>query len=1150
MKKVAVTIPQQEWGTIKTKYPSDSLFVRLDELTGGSKNFDSTVKGILTKRPGGINYNPTTFSSPPKDQFEAIFTDGVHHLLIVEGGNLRFSSGGGTFSLVTAGYSTLGNFEFAVYQDRVYFGNGIDSPQVYDRTTPYGGVAYTVPQTKVMGAQAPSTAPTAPAAGAAGGAVPAGAHTYKVTFLYYDSEESNGSAASGVCTVVNPNNTVNLTAVPVGGYGVTARKIYRDDNDGVYRLVGTISNNTATTFSDTASTGTALIPTTNDVPPSFKYIQVHLDRTWIAGIPGDPSSLRFSEAGLPDIFPSANDILCNPEDPITALAVYDNKVWVFNRNSIGRILGRTRDTFQYAELPGSVGCVDNRSIQVRTINGVPTLMWLSDKGIYGTNGSSVEYLSDPIEDLVNLNIQQATQVKGQNAQTSQIHFQAGTASPGIDLTSSPGTITTANPRRVWDDEADWEGASSQTNVATNSGNVIKVPVKHSPAFSAGTHNNTVEASNTLRTPQATNNDGVSSSIFFYSTIASNGNYTKLGEKFTFPRGGTISSARAYVSTAHNIAQAAITVWADSGGLPGSVLFQGPFQDFGPTSNTLGVVASGAISVPVSAGQSIWIGATYAFGAGGLLGNGSASSSGTFNSNFFATYTGVVRSFNGTWSQPTTSGSGTQSTSVEYTFTHSPVATSGLWIGPTYDSLSDSAVAATIEHTGTFASGTASVTTVEASNNADMSSASTQSFNSLNGSTAVSLSNKRYWRIKIALSAGDDIATAAIGLPTLRFSTTGTWISEVIDHTTDITALNSLTAVTTVPSGTSVTLEISTSADNITYSAFTALGSAVAQRYSKVRITMTATSDDVTTPTVTSARLTWTLVSNLISSVIDTGSTPAGWDVFQAQFATNGGTVVFHMRTAATSGGLGAATFVTVTNGSFPTNTPLQFVQWRATLTSTADTVPTVDSVTVNWFIALVSSIRVASLFFNRSYYLAAAEFNQTTNNIVLVFDGEGKWRTYRGVTINTFSLFFNDPYYGSSVEGRIVRFLSGATDQGSAIEMVAETKAIDFGDMEHNKVGRKVYLKGKNTGAVYSVFMSFDEGTTYNQMIDADTGLSTFTSSSSGSRFRRRFQLNFELGQATAGKTVKIKVVENTTASAEIDEIKLEAWIRQGELVN
>jgi hypothetical protein len=973
-----------------------------------------------------------------------------------------------------------------------------------------------------MGAQVPSSAPTF-AADTAGGSVPAGGHTYKVTFLYYDSEESNGGPASALHTVVNPNNTVNLTAIPIGGYGVTARKIYRDDNDGVYRLVGTVSNNTATTFSDTASTGTALIPDSNNVPPSFKYIVAHLDRTWIAGIPGDPSSLRFSEAGLPDIFPSANDILCNPEDPITALVVYDKKVWVFNRNSIGRILGSTRDTFQYVPLPGSVGCVDNRSIRVRTIEGIPTLVWLSDKGFYGSNGSSVEYLSDPIEDLVNLNIQQATQVKGQNAQTTQAHFSAGTASPGIDLATLPGTITTPNPRRLWDDEADWEGGSSLTNIATNLNNQLRVPTLHNPTFSAGSHANTQEISGTLRTPVSTDFTGETTGPLY---LMNPPDFVPayVASSFVPPRSGTF--------TANNTFRGATdiqTVWSDAGGSPGSVLASAP----GGTP----------LVVNLSGGTRYWYG-IHATG-GGLFG--------VIFSWFFPSWptegTTKKSADGSTWSS-VVQGAFISSSTISYSFSATAIATAGLWTGPTYDSLSDSAVAASVEHSGSFPAGTSSTTTVEASNDSTFGSGViSQAFNNLNGSTAVSLSGKRYWRLKIALQTTDNRFTAQIGPTILRFSTTGTWISEAIDHTTDITALNSLTFVTSVPGGTTATIEIATSADNMTYSSFTSLGSAVVQRYSKVRIILTTTGDNATTPTVTSARLNWTLVSNLVSSGIDTGATPAGWDIFQAQFAQNGGTVAFFMRSATTLGGLTAETFVAVTNGQFPAIPVQQFVQWKVIITSTSDAVPTVDSVTVNWFISQVSSIRVASIFYNRSYYLAAAEFNQTANNLLIVFDGEGKWRIYRGINVNTLSLFFNDPYYGSATEGRIIRFLSGLTDQGAAIEMIVETKAIDFGDLEHTKIGRKVYMKGKNTGAVYSLFMSFDEGTTYLPLIDVLTGLSTFTTSSDNKRFRRRFQLDFANGNVTSGKTVKIKIVESTTAAAEIDEIKLEAWIRQGELV-
>jgi hypothetical protein len=488
--------------------------------------------------------------------------------------------------------------------------------------------------------------------------------------------------------------------------------------------------------------------------------------------------------------------------------------------------------------------------------------------------------------------------------------------------------------------------------------------------------------------------------------------------------------------------------------------------------------------------------------------------------------------------------------LSYTYSSSAIAGSGVWTGPIYDSNSDSAVSASIEHTGTFPSGTSSITTLEASNNADMSSSTTQTFTSLNGSAVATLTNTRYWRIKVQLSTTDDRVTVQIGLPTLKFATTATWISDVVDHTTDITALNSLVMTATTPSGTSATVEIATSANNITYSAYSSLGSATPQRYSKIRVTLTTDSANSVTPTVTSVLFTWTLVANFQSSAIDTGNAPAGWDIFQSQFSTNSGTVVFSFRTASTLGALSSATYVTVTNGQFPTNSALQFAQWKAVITSTANAVPTIDSVTINWFISVVSSIRAASIFYNRSYYLAAAEYNQTYNNVIIVWDGEGNWRLYRGINANTLGYFFNEPYYGSSLEGRFVKFLQSTTDQGTNIEMIVDTKSIEFEDPDHTKVLRKAYIRGTHTGAVYKVQYSLDGGDTFYDMIDEVTGSTTFTTLSNSSKsFYRRFIPNFTLGNPTAGKQIMFRIYENSANQVRFEGLKAEVWIRTGEVL-
>ena len=1138
MKKVNIELPSKQWGTIKTKYPNNSDMVEYDELTNESKNFDTTIQGVITKRSGGINYNASTFASPPKDQFEAIFNDGVHHLLEVDGGNLRYSSGGGTFATVTSGYSSLGNMEFAINQDRVYFDNGIDAPQVYDRTTSYGGVSYTAPQTKIMGAQAPITAPTGVVV--AGGSIPTGGHTYKITFLYYGLEESNGGPATATITTTAGNQTINLSSLPIGGYGVTARKIYRDANDGVYLLVGTVSDNTTTTFSDTASTGTAPIPTDHNVPSSFKYIVSFLDRNWIAGIPGDPFAVYFSEAGLPNIFPARNRLPCNPSDPITGLYIYNDKPWVMNRNSLGSILGTTSDTFRYSALPSSVGCVDNRSIQTRTTTGIPTMIWLSSKGVYGTNGSSVEYLSDPIEDLVNLNIQQASQVKGQNAQTTQSQFLGGVASPGIDLTSTPGSITTPNPIRLWDTETEWDGGSSLSNVTTHDGtNTIECATNYNPAYNTGTHSNTQQSGSNVVLGTASDFTGESGTGRLRVYGPSGGIYSSPGCGIAYSiipsRTGTINTISLFAfRPGGSDGTATFHVWSDLANSPGTSLYATSVVV--PYGTGSGGYISVSPGISLTQGQRYWIGYSNFSGT-------TASTNTVFSGGKIANFTGS------TWvlDQPQGSVSSVDHTD-SYAFTATPTANSGVWTSQTYDSYSDSAVAANIAHTGSFPSSTSSITTIDASNDSTLSTGViTQTFNNLNGTSAISLFGKRYWRIKVQLITTDNRVTPTIGQPNLTFVNTATWISEAIDHTTDITALNSLSMISTVPAGTSATVSIATSADNTTYTTYGPIGSAVVQRYSKVKIVITSTSDNVTSANVQNVVLNWTLSANLQSLHIDTGNTPAGWDIFQAQYAMNGGNVQFYLRSASSDGGLVAASYVAVTNGQFPTNAVLRFAQWKVVITSTANNVPSVDSVTVNWFIAIVASIRVASLFYNRAYYLAAAEYNQSSNNLIIVWDGEGNWRKYRSINANTLGYFFNEPYYGSSLEGRFVKFLQSNTDNGTPIEMILDTKSIEFEDSDHTKILRKLYLRGHNTGAAYTVSFSLDGGDTFYPMIDEATGLTLFTSSSSGTHFYRRFIPDFTLGSHTAGKQILFRIHENTIAPVSLEGFKAEVWIRSGE---
>ena len=114
---------------------------------------------------------------------------------------------------------------------------------------------------------APSAPTVALATTPIAGNVDNGAHRYSVTYVTAEGETQAGVVSSAVTvTDKTVNGQVALTAIPIGGASVTARKLYRTAADGsTYMLLATIADNTTTTYTDNiadASLG-AGAPTTN-----------------------------------------------------------------------------------------------------------------------------------------------------------------------------------------------------------------------------------------------------------------------------------------------------------------------------------------------------------------------------------------------------------------------------------------------------------------------------------------------------------------------------------------------------------------------------------------------------------------------------------------------------------------------------------------------------------------------------------------------------------------------------------------------------------------------------------------------------------------------------------------------------------------------
>jgi uncharacterized phage protein gp47/JayE len=111
-----------------------------------------------------------------------------------------------------------------------------------------------------IGMLAPIAAPTAVAglAGAISATV-----SYRVTFVGRGGETDPSPATTDITV---SSKKVELSDLPIGPYGTTARKIYRRDTaSGDYRLLATLTNNTVTVYSDNegSTLATAVAPTDN-----------------------------------------------------------------------------------------------------------------------------------------------------------------------------------------------------------------------------------------------------------------------------------------------------------------------------------------------------------------------------------------------------------------------------------------------------------------------------------------------------------------------------------------------------------------------------------------------------------------------------------------------------------------------------------------------------------------------------------------------------------------------------------------------------------------------------------------------------------------------------------------------------------------------
>ncbi|MDE2104259.1 MAG: hypothetical protein KGL39_43885 [Patescibacteria group bacterium] len=281
---------------------------------------------------------------------------------------------------------------FTTYQNWLFASNGNDTPIKLDLSL----------NATRWGINPPGACTTA--VGAAGNLN--GTYYYIITYFNAYQESSGGT----VSAAVNPvNQKVSLTNIPVStDPQVTGRNIYRfGGTQQATQLVGTITDNTTTTFTDnvadTAITGQDLVQY-RDPPQNFYTITSHQGRTWGFGYNGtavgEPASISgssdlwYSNYEEPWGFNAVSQVIPigrnSGNDIAVGLNSYMNTLYCFKSRSFWAVYGSTAADYTAQKLYDK-GCASRKSIK----QAFGLLFWATpENSIVMFNGLTLTDISD------------------------------------------------------------------------------------------------------------------------------------------------------------------------------------------------------------------------------------------------------------------------------------------------------------------------------------------------------------------------------------------------------------------------------------------------------------------------------------------------------------------------------------------------------------------------------------------------------------------------------------------------------------------------------------------------------------------------------------------------------------------------------------
>lgn len=356
-------------------------------------NMDYDLNGLVT-RGGYTAYGAAIAAGKPvMSTYRYAKRDGTDILLAVCGTTL-WKEGGtpGVFASIRAGIVDGALWDFVTLADLCFGIDGSAADAIkYDGTTVYP-----------MAITAPTAGPSVALSGA--GAL-TGAYQYKVTFVSKWGGETNPGQASAPITA--SANQIGLSAIPIGGADVAERRLYRTLAGGsVYYLLATITNNTATVYTDNTSDINLSAdpePIDHDPPPNGHMMAVWKEYLWMVD-PAHPTRIAHSHQSTPEIFNTDEalgffvSVGLNDGEELIGIGTSKDALFAFKESSTWPITGDVPDDFKTP--PEAI----NKSIGLhhRTIGYLAdgTMVGLHRSGVYRFNGYAFSLLSDRTEDSV------------------------------------------------------------------------------------------------------------------------------------------------------------------------------------------------------------------------------------------------------------------------------------------------------------------------------------------------------------------------------------------------------------------------------------------------------------------------------------------------------------------------------------------------------------------------------------------------------------------------------------------------------------------------------------------------------------------------------------------------------------------------------